>query len=102
MPTGGPIRPRSFNAAVALAPRRPEIIWLLLRDCQLRHCAEEPAIVQRMRAADPDNGIALLPALRDSQAGPAAETTRILAEIGASKSPHPLLEQVSRDAVSMP
>jgi hypothetical protein len=48
-----------IQRAAALAPRRPEILWLLLRDCQLRHCA--------------------------SRAGPPTETTRIIAEMGASK-----------------
>jgi hypothetical protein len=74
-----------IQRAAALAPRRPEILWLLLRDCQLRHCAEESALAQRLRDVDPGNALGLLPALNASRAGPPTETTRIIAEMGASK-----------------
>jgi len=75
-----------MQRAAALAPQRREILWLLLRDCEMRHCTEEHFIVARLRALDPDNGLALLPELKDSLAGPAADTTRIIAAIGDSKS----------------
>ena len=74
-----------IERAVALAPRRPELLWLLLRDCELSRCAEEKAIAARLHSADPDNGMASLPALGASRAGPASETTRLLAEMGEAK-----------------
>lgn len=74
-----------MQRAAALAPQRPEILWLLLRDCEMRQCAEKESIVARLRAADPDNGLALLPELRASQGGAPAETTRIIAAIGDAK-----------------
>lgn len=74
-----------IQRAAVLAPQRPEILWLLLRDCQLRRCPEEAVLAQRLRAADPGNALALLSALNLSRAGPAAETTRLIAAMGASK-----------------
>ena len=74
-----------MQRAAALAPQRPEILWLLLRDCEMRHCADEASIVARLRAVDPDNGLTLLPDLRDALGGPAADTTRIIAAMGDSK-----------------
>jgi hypothetical protein len=74
-----------MQRAVALDPKRPELNWLLLRDCELRHCAEEGALVAKFRAADPDNGLAFAPALNASRAGPPAETTQLIAQMGAAK-----------------
>jgi hypothetical protein len=74
-----------IQRAAALAPQRPEILWLLLRDCQMRRCSDESALVDRLRSADPGNGLALLPALDASRAGSTAETTRIIAQMGASR-----------------
>ena len=74
-----------IQRAARQAPDRPEILWLLLRDCGMRRCPDEKSIAERLRAADPDNALALLPALNASRAGPAADTTRIVARIAAAK-----------------
>jgi hypothetical protein len=74
-----------MRRAVALAPQRPELNWLLLRDCELRHCAEENDLVARLHAVDPGNGVVLAPALNVSRAGPPEETTRLIAQMGTAK-----------------
>lgn len=74
-----------LRRALALAPNRPELVWLQLRDCELDQCKEEKYLVARLHGADPDNGLTLLPALNASRAGSPGETTRIIAQIGASK-----------------
>lgn len=74
-----------IRRATALAPSRPELLWLLLRDCQMSRCTEESSIVERLQAADPANGVSLLPALGESLTGPPEATTRLIAQIGAAK-----------------
>ena len=75
-----------IRRAVSLAPERPELLWLQLRDCELSHCEDEKKLVEQLRAVDPDNGIVLLPSLSDSMRGPPEETTRVIAQLGAA--PH--------------
>jgi hypothetical protein len=74
-----------IQRAVSLAPQRPELLWLQLRDCELRHCAEEPKFLEQLRAVDPDNGWVLLPALSASLMGTPQDTTKVIAQIGAAK-----------------
>ena len=74
-----------LRRAAALAPERPEILWLLLRDCQMTRCGEQSSLVERLRTADPANGAPLLAALGASQAGPPPETTRLIAQIASSQ-----------------
>ncbi len=76
-----------IEKAVALAPGRPELIWLLLRDCEQRRCSEELRIAARLKALDPDNGFAWLAELRTARSFSAPEVTQILEQIGAAKKP---------------
>lgn len=77
-----------IGRAAELAPTRPEIIWLLLRDCEMRRCPEESSIAERLRSLDPDNGLTLLSDLKASQAGSPVETTRVIARLGKSRYLH--------------
>src|SRR5450631_186295 len=54
--TATPDPEQLIKRAVALAPRRPELLWLELRDCEQRRCPEEQAIAGRLKTLDPDNG----------------------------------------------
>ncbi len=76
-----------IEKAVALAPDRPELIWLQLRDCEQRRCSEEPQIAARLKALDPDNGFVWLSDLRTAQSLSTPEITQILLQIGTAKSP---------------
>jgi hypothetical protein len=74
-----------MQRAVALAPRRPELLWLLLRDCQLHQCPNEKDIVARLESADPGNALALLPSLAVALTASPAETTAVIARMGAAQ-----------------
>jgi hypothetical protein len=66
--------------AIALAPERPELIWIQLRDCDSNPCADEMQIAARLQALAPDNGLAWLPNLVAAQSRQSpAEVTRAVA-----------------------
>jgi hypothetical protein len=70
--------------AIALAPERPELIWIQLRDCDDKRCTEEMQIAKRLQTLDPGNGLAWLPNLLAAQARDSpAEATQAVAQIGA-------------------
>jgi hypothetical protein len=76
-----------IQKAVALAPDRPELVWLQLRDCQQRRCAEERQIAARLQSLDPDNGLAWLTDLRMAPSLSAPEMTQAIERMGNSKNP---------------
>lgn len=72
--------------AIALAPGRPELIWIQLRDCDSSPCADEMQIAARLQALAPDNGLAWLPNLVAAQSRQSpAEVTRAVAQVGAGE-----------------
>jgi hypothetical protein len=76
-----------MERALAKAPARPELVWLELRECQQRRCAEEATIAASLKALDPDNGLAWLPDLRAAQAQSAEEITKVVAAMGDKPKP---------------
>ncbi len=76
-----------IQKAVALAPNRPELIWLQLRDCEQRRCPDQTAIAGRLQALDRDNGLAWLSDLRPLPNLEAAGITRTLTRIAAGEHP---------------
>jgi hypothetical protein len=75
-----------INRAAALAPHRPEIIYLQWRVCVFLQCGNEAQIVADLKKADPGNGLAWLPELtaavdRADQNG----VTDIAAQIGTTQ-----------------
>jgi hypothetical protein len=76
-----------IGKAVALAPDRPELIWLQYRDCEQRRCTELMQIATRLKALDPDNGFAWLADLRTVQSLATPEVTKLLSQIGATRYP---------------
>jgi hypothetical protein len=72
--------------AITLAPERPELIWIQLRDCDDKHCADEMQIAKRLQALDPGNGLAWLPNLLAAQARDSpSEVTQAVAQVGAGE-----------------
>jgi hypothetical protein len=70
--------------AIALAPERPELIWIQLRDCDINPCADEMQIAARLQALAPDNGLAWLPNLAAAQSRQSpSEVTQAVAQVGA-------------------
>lgn len=63
-PTGRAARQLALlTRAVALAPNRPDLVWLQLNVCaQIRTCELEP-IATRLQALNPENGASWLPSL---------------------------------------
>jgi hypothetical protein len=76
-----------IQKSVALAPNRSELVWLELRDCQQRRCAEERQIAGRLQSLDPDNGLAWLTDLRMVPSLSAPEMTQTIERMGNSKNP---------------
>lgn len=71
--------------AIALAPDRPELIWLQLRECADTDCASEKQAANRLKAVDPGNGFAWLPDLTAAEDRHSeADVTAAIAQIGAS------------------
>ena len=73
-----------ISRAAAMAPDRPELIWIQWRECADRDCADEEHIRAHLKAADPDNGWAWLPELQDAWARKSpSDVTAAVAQIGA-------------------
>jgi hypothetical protein len=72
--------------AIALAPERPELIWIQLRYCDDNLCADGMQIAKRLQALAPDNGLAWLLNLMAAQArGSPSEVTQAVAQVGAGE-----------------
>ncbi len=87
---GGGTRPEPallIERAVSMAPGRPELAWLQLRECQARRCAEQAALSARLQELDPDNGLAWLGDLSTAQAKSPEEVTQVLERMGAAPAP---------------
>ena len=86
---GGPSRDpvKLMERAVTIAPARPELVWLQLRECQQRRCTEEPAIAASLKALDSDNGLAWLTDLRAAQFQSAEEVTKVIDTMGDKPRP---------------
>jgi hypothetical protein len=76
-----------IERAVSMAPGRPELAWLRLRECQSRRCADEAPIAARLQELDPDNGLAWLGDLNAAQAKSPEDVTRVIQRIGAAPGP---------------
>jgi hypothetical protein len=75
-----------IDRAVSMAPARAEIIYVQWRECAFHKCADAEKIIERLKAIDPDNGLAWLPELNAAKEGKSeAEVTRLLARIGATR-----------------
>lgn len=73
-----------IERAEALAPLRPELVWLHLRICERLGCGRTAQIAAHLQALDPDNGFAwALDLEREQSSGPAA-VTALIARIGAA------------------
>lgn len=73
--------------AIELAPARPELVWLQLRECQARRCEDEQRIADRLKGLDPDNGFAWFGDL-DAAFGRSAEAvTEVVSQIAAAPAP---------------
>jgi hypothetical protein len=78
---------RLIARAAALAPDRPDLIWVQWRECADTHCADEIEIRRRLKAVDPDNGLAWLADLEEAWGRQSpAEVTAVVAQMGAA--PH--------------
>lgn len=70
--------------AEALAPTRPELVWIHLALCQIQLCAGMQQLESHLKAVDNSNGFAWIPDLaRVSATGSEADITAILLRIGA-------------------
>jgi hypothetical protein len=76
-----------IERAVAQAPDRPELIWLQLRDCEQRRCAEESTIAGKLKAIDPDNGLAWLADTRAAQNRSDLKMTQAIERMAAGRHP---------------
>lgn len=83
----GPDPTRLIERAVALAPSRPELVWLQLRDCERRRCPAAARLAERLTQLDPQNGFAASSPLRTNPDLSAADATRILQQMGSSAYP---------------
>jgi hypothetical protein len=72
--------------AVAMAPDRPELLWVQWRVCAPVHCADEERIRAHLKAVDPDNGLAWMPDLEQAWARQSpSDVTAVVAQIGAGR-----------------
>jgi len=76
-----------IERARSLAPNRPELVWLQLRDCESRRCAGEARIAARLKEIDADNGLAWLGDLNAAQSKSPEEVTRVIEQMGAAPGP---------------
>src|SRR5665213_645706 len=75
-----------IQRAIAMAPERPELVWMQWRLCSTRECAEEPQIRAHLKAVAPDNGLAWVPDLQEAWARESpTDVTQMVARIGAGR-----------------
>jgi hypothetical protein len=75
-----------IDRAVGMAPADAKLIYLQWCECVQRKCADEQTVIEHLKAADPENGLAWLPELnaaRERQSE--SDITRLLATIGATR-----------------
>jgi hypothetical protein len=76
-----------IERALSVAPNRPELVWLQLRDCESRRCADEARIAARLKEIDADNGLAWLGDLNAAQSKSPEEVTRVIEQVGRAPGP---------------
>lgn len=57
-----------IEQAEALAPRRPELVWLQLAHCRRLNCDARIQIEDHLKTLDPENGFVWIPDLERAQA----------------------------------
>jgi hypothetical protein len=86
-PPGKPAPPdpsQLIERAVSMAPNRPELVWLQLRDCESRRCTDEAQIAARLKEIDADNALAWLADLNAAQSGSPEEVSHALERMGGA------------------
>jgi hypothetical protein len=73
-----------IGRAISLAPTRPELVWLQLRDCESRRCADEARIAARLKEIDAGNGLAWLADLNAAQGRSPQDVTRAIEQMGGA------------------
>lgn len=73
-----------INKAVAMAPKRPELVWLQLRECEVIHCMQRAQFAARLHELDATNGVIHLSDLSEPEAQDPAKATVIINEIANS------------------
>jgi hypothetical protein len=89
-PSGAPAPPdpsQLIERAISLAPNRPELVWLQLRDCESRRCADEARIAARLKGIDADNGLAWLGDLNAAQGKSPEDVTHAIEQMGGARAP---------------
>ena len=71
--------------AISMAPNRPELVWLQLRECESRRCADEARIAAHLKEIDADNGLAWLADLNAAQGKSPEDITQAIEQIGGAQ-----------------
>lgn len=74
-----------IDRAQALAPSRPELVWVQLTICERFRCGARAQIAARLQALDPDNGFAWALDLERVPPSDSAAVTAVIARMGAAK-----------------
>jgi hypothetical protein len=74
-----------IERAQALAPSRPELVWVRLTICKRFKCEARAQIVARLQALDPDNGFAWALDLERLPPSDSDAVTAVIARMGASR-----------------
>src|SRR5579859_343231 len=86
---------RLIARAISLAPERPELVWLQLRDCESRRCPDEARFAARLREIDAENGLAWLGDLNAALSRSPEDATRVIERIGGAPSPRVYWNQLT-------
>lgn len=73
-----------IERAEALAPQRPELVWIHLALCARRPCDTRAQLESRLQALDPNNGFAWIVDLPAAQAAGPDALTAAISRIGIS------------------
>jgi hypothetical protein len=75
-----------LRRAAALAPDRPELVWLELQTCGRSPGCDPAPLAQTLHRLDPDNGAAWAPLIdQAAKLGKAGDVAKYLAAVGESK-----------------
>jgi hypothetical protein len=74
-----------IERAQALAPSRPELVWVQLTICERFKCAARAQIAARLQALDPDNGFAWALDLEGLPPSDSDAVTAVIARMGSSR-----------------
>ena len=74
-----------IERAQALAPRRPELVWVHLTICERFKCEARAQIAARLQALDPDNGFAWALDLERRPTSDSDAVTAVIARMGAAR-----------------